>query len=115
MREIYGDDASHAALATKTRDIKLDKVSSNHYVGPGKKPEGFQTDPNKGILITGCQSMETSADVTDTKGRSFGALSHLVVQVLRRHAKKRGNQPITNRELVLKVKPDPKDVKKCPC
>eukprot|EP00210_Caulerpa_lentillifera_P003447 g3289.t1 len=100
----YGEDASHAALASKTRDMNPAEVSHNHYVGPGKKPDGFQTDPNKGILITGCQSMETSADVTDMRGRSFGALSHLVVQVIRRHHKRHKNKPISNRELVLKVR-----------
>lgn len=56
-----------------------------------------------GILITGCQSFETSADVTGKDGRAFGALSHTVTKIVRRHQEKYPDVPITCRQLVLKV------------
>lgn len=57
-----------------------------------------------GILITGCQAAETSADVTNKEGKSFGALSHTFQKVIRRHHSKHPNDPITYRQAVLKVR-----------
>lgn len=77
LYSIHGDDASHAAIVAKKRDITDDEKKHISYQGPGKKPANT-IDPDKGmyiviaswqcvlegILITGCQSHETSADVT---------------------------------------------------
>lgn len=104
LYDVYGKDASNASLATRTRDLTEEEAKHIHYNGPGKKPEDSTIDPNKGILITGCQSHETSADVTDAEGLSFGALSHTIVRTLKRHRRKYGDQPISNKELVLKVR-----------
>lgn len=57
-----------------------------------------------GILITGCQAAETSADVKAADGQSFGALSHTFQKVIRRHRLKRPDEPITYRQAVLKVR-----------
>lgn len=101
LLDLYGDDASNAAKAIKTRDAPVGDI---HYKGPGKKPdESVQNDPNKGILITGCQSHETSADVTGTDGRSFGALSHTVTKLIKKYKKKDKNFTMSNKEVVLKV------------
>eukprot|EP01018_Ginkgo_biloba_P039150 Gb_08841 [translate_table: standard] len=54
--------------------------------------------PDMGILLSGCQSNETSGDASTT-GESkvaFGAFTNAIQTVLERHA-----DPITNRDLVL--------------
>ncbi|KAL5221471.1 hypothetical protein ABZP36_026184 [Zizania latifolia] len=54
--------------------------------------------PNNGILISGCQSNQTSADATTPQG-SYGALSNAIQSIL---ADKRGN--VTSKDLVLKAR-----------
>ncbi|GMH39205.1 hypothetical protein BSKO_07103 [Bryopsis sp. KO-2023] len=93
---LYGNDASNAATH------KINHVGQ--YAGAGKKPESGLIRPDKGILITGCQAHETSADVTGKDGRAFGALSHTVTKIVRRHREKYPDKPITCRQLVLKVR-----------
>lgn len=95
---LFGDDSSNAAASMKS-------TSEAHYVGAGVKPsEESRIDHNKGILITGCQSMETSADVTGQDGSNFGALSHTFQKVIRRHHENNPGTPITYRKAVLKVR-----------
>ncbi|KAL5226383.1 hypothetical protein ABZP36_014648 [Zizania latifolia] len=55
--------------------------------------------PNSGILISGCQSNQTSADATTPQGSSFGALSNAIQSIL---AEKRSD--VTNKELVMKAR-----------
>ncbi|KAG8078205.1 hypothetical protein GUJ93_ZPchr0007g3388 [Zizania palustris] len=54
---------------------------------------------NNGILISGCQSNQTSADATTPQG-SYGALSNAIQSIIL--ADKRGN--VTNNDLVLKAR-----------
>ncbi|GJN13214.1 hypothetical protein PR202_ga31560 [Eleusine coracana subsp. coracana] len=56
--------------------------------------------PRNGVLISGCQTDETSADATTPDGTSYGALSNAIQAIL--GGKKRGT--VTNRELVLKAR-----------
>ncbi|KAJ8904728.1 hypothetical protein NDN08_001246 [Rhodosorus marinus] len=46
-------------------------------------PKPDPLSPDKGILITGCQAHETSADVRPPGGDAFGALTHTLVTVLK--------------------------------
>lgn len=55
--------------------------------------------PNNGILISGCQTSQTSADATTPQGSSFGALSNAIQTIL---ADKHGK--ITNKDLVMKAR-----------
>lgn len=61
--------------------------------GVGKKP----LQPDEGILLSGCQANETSADMCEgmDAGRAYGAFSNAIQMVLKEH---RG--PLSNRELV---------------
>ncbi|TVU20026.1 hypothetical protein EJB05_36213, partial [Eragrostis curvula] len=54
--------------------------------------------PSNGILISGCQTDQTSADATMPKGASFGALSNAIQAILAEHG------TVTNKELVLKAR-----------
>ncbi|CAL4901456.1 unnamed protein product [Urochloa decumbens] len=54
--------------------------------------------PSNGVLISGCQTDQTSADATTPKGVSYGALSNAIQAILA----ERGT--VTNRELVLKAR-----------
>ncbi|XP_020151668.1 metacaspase-4-like [Aegilops tauschii subsp. strangulata] len=52
--------------------------------------------PTNGILISGCQSSQTSADATTAQGSSFGALSNAIQTILE------GEEgEVTNRDLVM--------------
>jgi len=55
--------------------------------------------PNNGILISGCQTNQTSADATTPQGVSFGALSNAIQTIL---ADKHGR--VTNKDLVMKAR-----------
>lgn len=54
--------------------------------------------PSNGVLISGCQTDQTSADATTPKGVSYGALSNAIQAILAEHGK------VTNKELVLKAR-----------
>ncbi|KAL6839317.1 hypothetical protein ACP4OV_030989 [Aristida adscensionis] len=54
--------------------------------------------PSNGVLISGCQTDQTSADATTPKGASYGALSNAIQAIIAEHGK------VTNRELVLKAR-----------
>ncbi|KAF7011316.1 hypothetical protein CFC21_025639 [Triticum aestivum] len=52
--------------------------------------------PSNGVLVSGCQSSQTSADATTTQGSSFGALSNAIQTILE------GEEgEVTNRDLVM--------------
>lgn len=74
------------------------EVGGKHdaYAGSKKK-----TLPENGILISGCQSDQTSADATPSadKAESFGALSHAIQIII-----EESDGKISNRELVEKAR-----------
>lgn len=72
----------------------------------GKPPTADQLAADKGILITGCQSNETSADASPggDKSKAFGALTNAVVTVVRAHNEQFPGQPLPYRNLVLSVR-----------
>ncbi|EMS48949.1 Metacaspase-4 [Triticum urartu] len=55
--------------------------------------------PNNGILISGCQTSQTSADATIPGGTSFGAMSNAIQAILASDDGK-----ITNKDLVMKAR-----------
>ncbi|KAJ1263496.1 hypothetical protein BS78_09G189200 [Paspalum vaginatum] len=57
--------------------------------------------PRNGVLISGCQTDETSADATTADGVSYGALSNAIQTILA--GTKRG-AAVTNRELVVSAR-----------
>jgi hypothetical protein len=57
--------------------------------------------PRNGILISGCQTDETSADATTPDGVSYGALSNAIQAVL---AEGKRGAAVTNRELVVRAR-----------
>lgn len=50
LYDVYGKDASNAALASKKRDMTPEEMKHINYSGPGKKPDNL-IDPNKGTLF----------------------------------------------------------------
>lgn len=94
---LFGRDSSNATAAHSKSNVGL-------YSRAGvKPPEEKRIDHDKGILITGCQAAETSADVTSGDNH-FGALSHTFQNVIRRHHEKHPGQVITYRQAILKVR-----------
>ena len=56
--------------------------------------------PLNGVLISGCQTDQTSGDATTEEGVSYGLLSNAVQTILAR----KHDGTVTNRELVLKAR-----------
>ncbi|XP_066363520.1 metacaspase-6-like [Miscanthus floridulus] len=84
------------ALAQEQDTHSVEEV----YAGPAAAP------PRNGVLISGCQTDETSADATTADGMSYGALSNAIQTILAGNGsgKKRGAAAVTNRELVVRVR-----------
>ncbi|CAN4120930.1 unnamed protein product [Withania somnifera] len=64
------------------------------YAGSGNR--GL---PDSGILVSGCQTDQTSADATPAGGESYGALSNAIQEILAE-----SDGPVTNEELVSKAR-----------
>ncbi|GFR41029.1 hypothetical protein Agub_g1461 [Astrephomene gubernaculifera] len=74
---------------------------------PGSKPPpDQQLAADVGILITGCQSHETSADAcpSGNPSKAHGALSNAIQTVVRQHHQQMPDQPLTFRNLVIGVR-----------
>ncbi|XP_058107493.1 metacaspase-9-like [Magnolia sinica] len=84
LSEVFGSDAS-----AKFRSHSLQSGTSN------------RVGPDDGILISGCQTNETSADMdpNDDGSKAYGAFSNAVQTVLEDH-----KGVISNRELVTRVR-----------
>ncbi|KAK3135191.1 hypothetical protein QOZ80_5BG0415840 [Eleusine coracana subsp. coracana] len=70
------------------------------YAGTGAAAAARVAVPRNGVLISGCQTDETSADATTPDGTSYGALSNAIQAIL--GGKRRGT--VTNRELVVRAR-----------
>ena len=74
---------------------------------PGHKPPpDSQLNEDVGVLITGCQSHETSADACPENNPSsaYGALSHSIQTVVRAHRRKTKKGEMSNKDLVFAVR-----------
>ncbi|KAL1205641.1 Metacaspase-7 [Cardamine amara subsp. amara] len=73
------------------------KLNDEHY--GGESSNGLF--PDRGILLSGCQTEETSADVKKKEsGEAFGAFSNAIQMVL----SKTKEDKITNKEMVLRAR-----------
>ncbi|KAK4732967.1 hypothetical protein R3W88_025955 [Solanum pinnatisectum] len=84
------NDESYAKPAMKTHVEGKQEV----YAGSGNR--GL---PDSGILVSGCQTDQTSADATPAGGDSYGALSNAIQEILAE-----SDGPVTNEELVSKAR-----------
>jgi hypothetical protein len=66
------------------------------YAGAAATPP-----PRNGVLISGCQTDESSSDLTTADGASYGALSNAIQAVL---AEEKRGKVVSNRELVLRAR-----------
>ena len=71
-----------------------------------KPPVGQQLAADKGVLITGCQSMETSADACPSgdKNQAFGALTNALTASVKAMKATDKATPVTYRQLVSDVR-----------
>ncbi|KAH7438391.1 hypothetical protein KP509_04G013100 [Ceratopteris richardii] len=89
-----GDACVQAAMETGLR-----YATEAAYAGPGK------TVTSMGVLVSGCQSHQTSADAANPNGDpadAFGALSNAIQTIFA--STEAGGQPISNRYLVTEVR-----------
>lgn len=100
-----------SSLATQLLAAKLEGQSSqeaSHYMAaaeneqgryrPGRSGRGDKST-DVGILLSGCQSNETSADAMPARGESYGAFSNAIQMVLGQ-----SSAPLSNRDLILQVR-----------
>ena len=98
-----------SSLATQFLAAKLegqDPEQAAQYVAPAEnaghyrlRPEHQARSIDVGILLSGCQPNETSADAKPAHGQSYGAFSNAIQTVL-----SETNAVPSNRELVLQVR-----------
>ncbi|KAG2324482.1 hypothetical protein Bca4012_038992 [Brassica carinata] len=89
--DVFGEDASPKVKKfIKVMLTKLDQTGSSSGLVP-----------DRGILLSGCQTDETSADVKKS-GEAYGAFSNAIQMVLSEGGEK--DKIITNKELVLRAR-----------
>lgn len=91
------DAASDGGAAPQSEAIKPPAAGM-------KPPKHDQLNDDIGILITGCQSSETSADARPPGGKAHGALSNALVTVSRQHHDANRDYPLTCYNLVVGVR-----------
>ncbi|CAN6337200.1 unnamed protein product [Urochloa humidicola] len=98
-------DAEHGhAAALEQEDVVLRGVEEV-YAGPAAAAAAARQ--GNGVLISGCQTDETSADATTADGVSYGALSNAIQSILAGSGGRgRGARgaAVTNRELVVRAR-----------
>lgn len=89
---------AHEFLMQKLDDDEEEVRPEEVYASAGKHGGGGQ---DNGILISGCQSDQTSADANPTGGGSgaYGALSNAIQSILRET-----DREVSNRKLVLQAR-----------
>lgn len=101
LSKMFGRGGGGGGGAADSSEPQLDVVK------PGQKPpREDQLGEDVGVLITGCQSNETSADACpggDAKN-AYGALSHSIQTVVHTHREQNPDQPLSNRDLVFAVR-----------
>ncbi|GIL72976.1 hypothetical protein Vretimale_4621 [Volvox reticuliferus] len=96
-----GPGAHYAAGNLAEPDLKI-----NLPPGGAKPSVDQQLAADTGILITGCQAHETSADAcpSGNPDKAHGALSNAIQTVVRTHHQQNPGQPLTYRNLVIGVR-----------
>nr|XP_043612143.1 metacaspase-4-like [Erigeron canadensis] len=92
LKEKLENNADYGKPAMETQ------VSGKQDAYAGSKKKKL---PENGILISGCQTDQTSADATPSAGKaeSYGALSHAIQTIV-----EESDAKLTNRELVMKAR-----------
>ncbi|KAF0923370.1 hypothetical protein E2562_006277 [Oryza meyeriana var. granulata] len=97
-----------SALAQELMKAKLEGKHEADPLEPAMKQEvqsvhevyaGTTARVSNGVLISGCQTDQTSADATTPKGVSYGALSNAIQTILSEK-----NSKVTNKDLVLRAR-----------
>uniref|UniRef100_A0A0D9WI66 Peptidase C14 caspase domain-containing protein n=1 Tax=Leersia perrieri TaxID=77586 RepID=A0A0D9WI66_9ORYZ len=108
----FGDDASPKIRRLVNAMLLRHNHGAREDIHDKAKPEEDDSEgeaapvaarmPRNGVLISGCQTDETSADATTPEGVSYGALSNAIQIVLAKG--RRGGNAITNVELVRRAR-----------
>eukprot|EP00253_Pinus_taeda_P000779 PITA_00779 len=98
--QLFGDKASSKVkrlLNTNGSVVKAEKGVKKSHVDDHVELQQ-RIDEDMGILLSGCQTNQTSADACPTGDpkKAYGAFSNAIQTILEQHGK-----PISNRELVL--------------
>ncbi|GLC38953.1 hypothetical protein PLESTM_000799600 [Pleodorina starrii] len=96
-----GPGANYVAGNLAEPDLKINLPPAG-----AKPPVDQQLAADIGILITGCQSHETSADAcpSGNPNKAHGALSNALQTVVRKHHQQNPGQPLTYRNLVIGIR-----------
>lgn len=103
-----GKEAEEQSRVPREAEVEETLAQDAHsveevYAGPAAA--AARVPPRNGVLISGCQTDETSADATTADGMSYGALSNVIQTILAGDGKKRGVAlAVTNRELVVRAR-----------
>eukprot|EP01026_Neomeris_dumetosa_P012339 TRINITY_DN1430_c0_g1_i1.p1 TRINITY_DN1430_c0_g1~~TRINITY_DN1430_c0_g1_i1.p1 ORF type:complete len:413 (+),score=42.77 TRINITY_DN1430_c0_g1_i1:73-1239(+) len=99
-----GESTSSRLMEQKrSQQWQLKQEADGKTVDPSLVRSAQLLNEDVGVLITGCQDFETSADASIGK-RSFGAMTNALVTVIRHHYRKYPQETLTNEELVLQVR-----------
>ncbi|KAG0606916.1 hypothetical protein M758_9G178800 [Ceratodon purpureus] len=117
LQQLQGGDqggwmGTVSSLATQFLQGKIDSQDSDQaasYLAPAQNAGDYRPRPQRrsqravdvGILLSGCQSNETSADASPSHNpaESYGAFSNAIQTVL-----SQTDGPISNRDLILQVR-----------
>lgn len=101
--QLFGKKASSKVQRLVTDNCSFLEEMGVNTKGRGLEHHGLQKGkqsihPDMGILLSGCQTDETSEDACPTEdlNKAYGAFSNAIQTILEQHGK-----PISNRELVL--------------
>eukprot|EP00253_Pinus_taeda_P012973 PITA_12973 len=100
LLHLFGKKASTKVQTPGTDNCSLleEMAVNTKVLGLERHELQRSIDPDMGILLSGCQSDETSEDACPTEdlSKAYGAFSNALQSILEQHGK-----PISNRELVL--------------
>ncbi|KXG22266.1 hypothetical protein SORBI_3009G183900 [Sorghum bicolor] len=100
-KQLEGNEARQ--VDTLDRALEQDQVHGDggiKEVYAGTTASAPPPLPRNGVLISGCQTDQTSGDATTAEGVSYGLLSNAVQTILAR----KHDGAVTNRELVLRAR-----------
>ena len=110
-RSLFGGDTNEqegggfmglvGSLATQFVNQSFEEAPSEDYSYGQHEDSGRVRGRDMGILVSGCQSDQTSADARPADGGAYGALSN-AIQIIIGSAPP--DEPITNRQLVTQVR-----------
>jgi len=81
-------------------------VGAAHAPAGSKPPLSQQLNPDTGVLVTGCQATETSADACPSgdPAQAFGALTNALTTCVKQHKASGSTAPLSYMALVTSVR-----------